>query len=134
MHRRLRASARLRSALLAATFGVLFLAAPALAMVYSDMNDWNLTETTSTWPTQWHISTGGSLVQFRWLDSPNKSTVISVNACTDLAVVGGPDSYGVGDTGYHDLYRGAAGQCFYLRGRTASGQGSMSLHDGRVNR
>jgi hypothetical protein len=133
MHRRLRASARLRSALLAATFGGLFLIVPAFAAT-TDMNDWNLTETTSTWGSQFHISTGGSLVRFRWLDSPNKSTVISANTCTDLAVLAVPSSYGGGDTTYHNLYSGTAGQCFVLRGRTAAGQGSMSLHDGRVDR
>jgi hypothetical protein len=133
MHRRLRATARLRSALLAATFGVLFLVVPALALT-TDMNDWNLTETTNTWPTQFHVSTGGSLIQYRWLDSPNKSTVISSNACSDLSLLGSPSSYGVGDTGYHNLGSSPQGTCFVLRGRTAAGQGSMSLHDGRVNR
>jgi hypothetical protein len=136
MNRRLRASARLRSALLAATVGALFLVAPAFAAVWTNIDDWNLTETTSSagGGTQFHISSGGSLVQYRWLDSPNKSTVISVNNCADLALLGGPQTYGVGDTGYHNLYNGAANQCFILRGRTGSGQGSMSLHDGRVNR
>jgi hypothetical protein len=134
MHRRLRASARLRSALLAAIFGGLFVISPALAAVPTDMNDWNLTESVSTWGSQFHISTGGSLVQYRWLDSPSKSTVISINTCSDWAVLAAPSSYGVGDTSYHSLYNGASGQCFVLRGRTAAGQGSMNLYDGRVNR
>jgi len=136
MNRRLRASARLRSALLAATFGALLLVAPALAVTWTDINDWNLTESLS-WAgggTQFHISADGNLVQYRWLDSPNKSTVISANSCTDTALLGSSSSYGVGDTAYHNLYSGAPGQCFLLRGRTGSGQGSMSLHDGRVNR
>jgi len=136
MHRRLRASARLRSALLAALAGALFLVTPALAAVWTNIDDWNMTETTSTagGGTQFHISSGGSAVQYRWLDSPNKITLISVNTCTDMSLLGGPSTYGVGDTDYHGLYSGAPNQCFVLRGRTASGQGSMSLHDGRVNR
>jgi hypothetical protein len=133
MHRRLRASARLRPALLAATLGVLFLIVPAMAAT-TDMNDWNLTETVNTYPTQFHVSTGGSTIQYRWLDSPNKSTVISSNACSDMSVLGAPSSYGVGDTAYHNVGSSPQGSCFYVRGRTAAGQGSMSLHDGRVNR
>jgi hypothetical protein len=100
----------------------------------SDLIDWNLTETTSTYGTQFHISTGGSLVQFRWLDSPNKSTVVSANTCTDLSLLGSAASIGVGDTGYHSLFSGSSGQCFVLRGRTGAGQGSMVNHDGRVDR
>src|SRR5215813_1626435 len=126
MHRRMRASTRLRSALLAATFGSLFLVVPALALT-TDINDWNLTESVSSagGGTQFHVSAGGSLVQYRWLDSPNKSTVISVNTCNDLALLGGPSNYGAGDTGYHNLWSGQPGSCFILRGRTAAGQGPM---------
>jgi hypothetical protein len=136
MHRRLRATARLRPALLAALLGGLFIISPAVAAVWTNIDDWNLTESTSSagGGTQFHISSGGSLVQYRWLDSPNKSTVISANSCTDTALLGNSSSYGVGDTAYHNLYSGPPGQCFLLRGRTGSGQGSMSLHDGRVNR
>jgi hypothetical protein len=137
MHGRLRASARLRSALLAATFGGLFLIAPALAGT-SDITDWNLTESLSQAGggsgTQYHVSAGGSLVQYRWLDSPNKSTVISANTCQDMALLGGSSAYGVGDTSYHGLWNGSGGVCFILRGRTGAGQGSMNLHDGRVSR
>jgi hypothetical protein len=127
MYRRLRAAGAS-----AAVLAFLFLAARAIAMT-SDLVDWNLTETTSTWPTQYHITSGGSAVSFRWLDSPNKSTVISGNSCTDLSLYGS-SSYGVGDTGYHTLFNGVPSQCFYLRGRTGSGQGSMVNHDGRVDR
>jgi len=127
MYRRLRAPGAC-----VAVLAFLLLATRALAG-YSDLVDWNLTETTSTWPTQYHITTGGSAVQFRWVDSPNKSTVISANDCGDLALYGS-SSYGVGDTGYHTLFNGASNQCFVLRGRTGSGQGSMVNHDGRVDR
>jgi len=115
-----------------AVLAFLFVAARAVAGT-SDLIDWNLTETTSTWPTQYHITSGGSTVAFRWLDSPNKSTVISGNDCSDLSSFGS-SSYGVGDTSYHTLFSGYGGECFYLRGRTGSGQGSMVNHDGRVDR
>jgi hypothetical protein len=127
MYRRLRAAGAS-----VAVLAFLFLAARALAS-YTDLVDWNLTESTSTWPTQYHITTGGSAVMFRWLDSPNKTTVISGNSCTDLSLYGS-SSYGVGDTGYHTLFNGPSGSCFVLRGRTGSGQGSMVNHDGRVDR
>jgi hypothetical protein len=115
-----------------AVLASLVFAARALALT-SDLTDWNLTESTSTWPTQYHISTGGSLIQFHWSDSPNKTTVISANGCTDLSFLGS-SSYGVNDTSWHSLYSGASGQCFVLRGRTGAGQGSMVNHDGQVSR
>jgi hypothetical protein len=137
MDRRMRASLRLRSALLAAVFGGLVIVTPALALT-SDITDWNLTEALSRAGggsgTQYHVSTGGAVVQYRWLDSPNKSTVISANSCGDFALFGSPSSYGVGDTTYHSLWNGASQTCFVLQGRTAAGQGSMNLHDGRVSR
>ena len=91
MHRRLRAYARLRPALLAALFGGLFIIAPAVAGT-SDLNDFNLTESTSHYGTQYHVSTGGATVSYRWLDSPSKATVISVNDCTDGSVLGSASS------------------------------------------
>ena len=123
------------AAVMAACVMTLTLTAVAYAG-YSDMNDWNLTESTSTYGrgTQYHITVGGSTVEFRWLDSPNKITVISANACSDWNQVNGSSVYGVNDTGYHTLFNGSGGQCFVMRGRTASGQGSMVNHDGRVNR
>ena len=137
MDRRLRASARLRSALLAALFGGLFLVVPALALT-TDINDFNLTETTSRYGgtpgNQYHVSSGGATVQYRWLDSPSKSTVISSNTCGDYAMFG-QASYGAGDTSYRTIWaNGVSGACFVLQGRTQPGQGSMSLYDGRVNR
>jgi hypothetical protein len=134
MHRRLRAVARLRPALLAALLGGLFLIAPAVAGT-SDLNDFNLVETVRTYPSQYHVSTGGASVSYRWLDSPSKSTVISVNDCNDGFVLGGSSSYGSGDTGYHTLWsNGLSGYCFVVNGRTQSGQGSMNLYDGRISR
>jgi hypothetical protein len=124
---------------LRATLGaalVLALAPPAGAgaLTTTDIIDWNLTESTSTWPSEFHIGSSGSgWAAFRWVDSPNKTTVISANSCIDLALFG-QDSIGVGDTAYHNLFFGSASQCFRLRGRTASGSGSMVNHDGRVQR
>ena len=134
MHSRLRASARLRSALLAALFGGLFIIAPALAGT-SDLNDFNLIESVRSYPTQYHVSTGGAPVAYRWLDSPSKSTVISVNDCNDGSLLGGSQSYGAGDTTYHTLWsNGLSGWCIVVSGRTQAGQGSMSLFDGRISR
>jgi hypothetical protein len=129
MYRRLRALGACFALLACLTF-----AARALAAT-TDLVDWNLTETTSTWGggTQFHISAGGSTVQFRWLDAPNKTSVISGNSCSDLTLYGS-SSYGVNDTSYHTLFSSAAGQCFLMRGRTGAGQGSMVNHDGRVDR
>jgi hypothetical protein len=110
------------------------LPASAGAQVTTDLDNWNLTESTSTWPTEFHISSSGDgWAAFRWLDSPNKTTVISANSCADLSNFG-QDSIGAGDTNYHNLFHGGSGQCFLLRGRTASGSGSMVNHDGRVRR
>jgi hypothetical protein len=135
MDRRLRAL-RAGSALLAVTAATLTLSSEAHAAVTTDLVDWNLTESLSRWGggTQFHISSGGSAVQYRWLDSPNKTTVISGNSCTDFSLLGSASTYGVGDTSYHGLFNGAAGQCFVLQGRTGAGQGSMVNHDGRVSR
>ncbi len=74
------------------------------------------------------------MVSFRWLDTPAKATVISANSCADWALLGSSSSYAVNDTSYHSLFQGGAGHCFVMRGRTASGQGSMVNHDGRVQR
>jgi hypothetical protein len=131
MDRRLRFAAVMAACVMTLTFS-----AVAYAYVLTDMNDWNLTESTSTYGggTQFHIATGtDGNVSFRWLDSPNKTTVISGNYCSDWALIGS-SSYGVNDTSYHLLFNGYEGQCFVMRGRTGSGQGSMVNHDGRVQR
>jgi opacity protein-like surface antigen len=132
---RCRHRAYMRAALAAACWLAL-LPAVASAQSTTDLTDWNLTESVSTWGggTQFHHSTGGDgWAAFRWLDSPNKATVISSNGCTDLSLLGS-STYGVGDTGYHNLSPGVAGSCFVMRGRTTAGSGSMLNHDGRVKR
>jgi|tagenome__1003787_1003787.scaffolds.fasta_scaffold17547925_1 hypothetical protein len=125
----------LRASLCAAICCAATLPATAAAQSWNDLNDWNLTESVSTWGggTQFHISTGSGSAQFRWLDSPNKTTVISGNSCSDLTLYGS-SSIGVGDTNYHTLFGGSSGTCFVLRGRTSAGSGSMVNHDGRVLR
>src|SRR4051812_38069708 len=131
MDRRLR-----RAVLAAACVMALTFSAVAYAYVLTDMNDWNLTETTDTWGggTQFHIATGtDGWVSYRWLDSPNKTTVVSANYCTDWALINSA-SIGVGDTSYHALFSSSAGFCFVMRARTGSGQGSMVNHDGRLQR
>ena len=134
MDRRFRA--RSRAALLCAVVAAVAWPAVALANVTTDLTDWNLTESISTWGggTQWHISSGGDgAASFRWLDSPNKTTIISANTCADLTPVG-VTQINVGDTGYHGLFSASPGACFVLRGRTAAGSGSMVNHDGRLSR
>jgi hypothetical protein len=126
--------ARVCAVLAGAACTLLTVPAAAHAQVTSDLTDWNLTETVSTWGTQFHMSsTGSGWAAYRWLDSPNKATVISGNACADYSLYGS-DTIGVGDTGYHNLFANPPGVCFVLRGRTTSGSGSMVNHDGRVSR
>lgn len=131
MNRRLRRSvaASLTAALMAAGATA---ASPALAGT-TDLIDWNLTTSVSSYGggTQFHISSTGSSVSYRWLDSPNVGTVISGNACSDYSLYGSA-SIGVGDTSYKFLFSGSTGLCFVMRGRTTSG--SLSNHDGRINR
>jgi hypothetical protein len=123
--------------MLPATVAATLAAAVAEAYVTSDIDPWNLTETTSSagGGTQYHISTGtDGWVSYRWLDAPTKTTVVSGNSCSDLSLFGSPATIGVNDTGYKALFNGGGGLCFILRGRTASGSGSMSGKNGRVQR
>jgi len=129
-----RAGGRLRAMALTVVLAGLLAPATATAQVTTDLVDWNLTETTATWGSNFHISTtGDGTAQYRWLDTPAKATVISGNACSDLSLYGS-QSYAVNDTSYRTLFTGYAGLCFALRGRTTAGSGSMVNHDGRVKR
>jgi hypothetical protein len=124
-------------ALIATCVMTLTFATVAYAYVTSDLNDFNLTETTATYGggTQYHIATGTDGVSsYRWLDSPSKPTVMSNNSCADWGLLGTTSAYAAGDTSYHGLFVGSAGQCFVVRGRTQAGYGSMSLYDGRIQR
>ena len=134
MSRRLRRAAAC-AALTAASVSAIG-ASTANAYVTTDITNFNLTESTSTYNGggPFHISqSGGGPVAYRWVDSPSKPTVISGNSCSDLGLFG-KSSYSAGATSYHQLFYGFVGQCFVLRGRTADGYGSMNLHDGRVRR
>jgi hypothetical protein len=105
----------------------------AYAYVLTDIIDFNLTETTSTYG-QYTVSAGtDGWVSYRWLDDPNHTTVISGNNCPDLALFGKAD-IAAHDTSYHALFHGTYGLCFALRGRVAAGAGSMVNHDGRLQR
>jgi hypothetical protein len=131
MDRRLR-----RAAMVAACVFTMTFTAVAYAYVTTDLNNWNMSESLSTWGggTQFHIAQGtDGWVSYRWLDSPNKVTVISANNCGDWSLINS-STYGAGDTSYHALFNSYAGRCFVMRGRTASGQGTMVNHDGRVQR
>jgi len=136
MDRRMR-RAPARAALAAALAATLISTAAAAGYTTNDLTPWNLTETVSTYGggTQFHINTGtDGWVAFRWLDSPTKITVVSGNACSDWSVIGASQTIGTGDVDYHSLFQGFGGECFVLRGRTASGQGAMSGKNGRVRR
>jgi hypothetical protein len=123
-----------RATLCAAMTLVAALPATAGAQSTSDLVDFNLTESVTTWPSEYHFSsTGNGIAAFRWLDSPSKTTVISANACSDLALYG-TSTYSVSDTSYHNLFAGGTGVCFKVRGRTSIGSGAMTNYDGRVQR
>jgi hypothetical protein len=124
-----------RATLCAAVCCVAALPATASAQVTTDLTDWSLTETVSTWGggTQFHISSGSSTADYRWLNSPNKTTVISGNSCGDLTLYGS-STIGIGDTSYNNLFSAGTRLCFVLRGRTSSGSGSMVNRDGRIKR
>jgi hypothetical protein len=132
MDRRSRVVAGFATIVMTLTFATL-----AYAYVTSDLTDFNLTESTSTYGggTQYHIATGtDGWSSYRWLDSPSKATVISNNTCSDWWLLGNTSGYSAGDTSYHALFAGSSGQCFVVRGRTQVGQGSMTNYDGRIQR
>jgi hypothetical protein len=105
----------------------------AYAYVFTDIIDFNLTETTSTYG-QYGVSQGtDGWVSYRWVDDPNHTTVISGNNCSDLSLFG-KATIPAHDTAYYALFHGSWGLCFALRGRTAAGAGSMVNHDGRLER
>ena len=107
----------------------------AHAWVYTNIVDFNLTETAYTYGTYSISSSGDGSASYRWVDDPDHTTVISGNNCADLALLGGPATIPAHDVSYHGLFGGAsAGACFALRGRVATGAGSMYYHDGTLRR
>jgi len=107
--------------------------AAASAFVYTDIIDFNLTETTRTYGTYSISGVGDGSASYRWVDDPAHSTVISGNSCIDLSLYG-KATIPAHNTGYFGLFTGSPYQCFALRGRTATGAGSMSNYDGRIQR
>ena len=119
--------------LLAALCACAMSAGAASAYVYTDIIDFNLTETTHTYGTFSISGVGDNSAYYRWVDDPAHSTVISGNSCIDLSLYG-KSSIPAHDTAYHGLFTGSPYQCFALRGRTATGAGSMFYYDGRLQR
>jgi len=105
----------------------------AWAWVYTEIVDFNLTETTKTYGSYTISSSGDGAAHYRWLDDPDHTTVISGNNCIDLALYGKRE-IPAHNTSYHKLFQGNPGLCFVLRGRVAYGAGSMYHHDGRLRR
>jgi hypothetical protein len=107
----------------------------AHAWAYTDIVDFNLTETVVTYGLYHISSSGDGSASYRWMDVPAKTTVISGNHCGDLAPLSTPRTIPAGDTSYYGLFGGKPPEyCFLLRGRTAAGQGSMTYYDGRIRR
>jgi len=125
----------MRFILPAVVVAVLVLPASAQAWVYTNITDFNLTQTAVTF-NNYSISTvGDGSASYRWDDVPSKDTVISGNSCIDGSVFSTPRSIPAGDTSYYGLFGGkSAGTCFLLRGRVATGQGSMTNYDGILRR
>lgn len=107
--------------------------AAAHAWAFTNIVDFNLTESARTYGTYTISSTGDGSAYYRWADRPADTTVISGNGCADLALYGKAD-IGAGNTDYHRLFGGSRGLCFALRGRVASGAGSMYNYDGVLRR
>lgn len=127
----------MRAILLGAMVATTALALPASsqAWVFTSIVDFNLTQTTVTYGQYSISSSGDGSASYRWDDSPTKDTVISGNSCTDGSPYSTPRNIPAGDTNYYGLFGGkAASTCFLLRGRVATGQGSMTNYDGVLRR
>jgi hypothetical protein len=128
--------AALRRPLLAAALTCALVAAgtaTAHAWVFTSIVDFNLTESWSSYGNYTISASGDGSASYRWSDDPDHTTIISANNCIDLSMFGSA-TIPAHDTAYHGLYGGVAGQCFVLRGRTATGAGSMYNHDGVLRR
>ncbi len=117
---------------IAASFvGLALLAAPPAHAATNEIIDFNLTESLSTYST--YTTTSSSGIQYRWVDSPSKSTYITTANCFTNVPLGGAN-YSAGQTSYQLVGSAGSGVCFALRGRTQTGQGSMFFYDGRLSR
>ncbi len=123
-----------RTGRIAAVAGLMLLAAPsAHAAVTNDTNDFNLTESVSIYAAYATTQTGGP--SFRWLDVPSKNTYVAAGNCATNAAPAGERYYSAGSTSYQNLgWPTSSNACFFLRGRTAPGQGAMTFYDGRISR
>jgi hypothetical protein len=102
--------------------------------VYSEVINWNLTETANTYGS-YNTSTGSTDIRYRWDDDPSHTTVIAANDCGTGALYGPTAEIPAHNTAFHVLGFPSGGSgCFNLRGRVAIGAGSMSNHDGTVGR
>ncbi len=96
MHR----SRRLRIAL--SVTALALTAAPAAhANVWTDVNNFNLTESTSTYPNSWNTSSSTTGIDYRWLDVPVKATYIRAYSCVTGTALASSDTY---------FHRAAAGR------------------------
>lgn len=133
MHR----SRRLRIAL--SVTALALTAAPAAnANVWTNVDNFNLTEQPSFYPgVVWYASANTEGIDYRWLDVPVKTTYIRAHSCATGAALWPTERMfpaGSGGTTYQRVGDQYPGGCFKLRGRTATGSGSMNLYDGRVSR
>lgn len=125
----------MRSLIGIAALAALAFPANAGAWVLTDLNDFNLTQSTVTYGTYSISTSGDGSASFRWLDSPSKDTVVSGNSCIDRSLLSAARSIPAGDVDYYGLFGGrSSGFCFMVRGRVATGQGSMTYYDGRIRR
>lgn len=117
---------------IAASFvGLALLAAPPAHAATSEIIDFNLTESLSTYG--YYTTTTSSGIQYRWVDPPWKATYITTANCFTNAYLGAAN-YASWQTNYQTVGSAGSGVCFALRGRTQAGQGSMYYYDGRLSR
>jgi hypothetical protein len=120
-------------ALLAAIAALAVAPSAASAWVYTDIDNFNLTETTRYIGPYTISSSGDGRAYYRWLDDPNHTTVISGNSCSDGAMFD-KTTIAAHVTAYQRVFIGTPYLCFMLGARVAIGAGSMVNHDGRLQR
>lgn len=109
------------------------LVTPAHGFAYTEIIDFDLSETTRTYDTFSMSSIGDGSMSYRWTDDPDHTTVISGNRCSDLALYGKRE-IAPHRTTYHQIFQANPYTCFALRGRVAFGAGGMYDHDGMIRR
>lgn len=115
----------------AAACGVSAASAAADHGVYTNINDFNLCDNRITDGGNYNASVGAGYFEFRWLDDPDHTSVISANNPSTLELYNKIEIR-AHDTSYHLV---SAGYSYVkIRGRLAAGAGCMYYHDGRVNR